>query len=218
MLSVNYGGRPRRPHRYYCGGQASKIEKKACLSVGGVRLDAAVAERLIDALSPYAIGAALEASQRTMKSRQEVCTAIERELDEAKYEAALEARRHRAVDPDKRHVARELEARWEAALECVRAIEQRLAEARDSAHASSEPDRETLIGLSRGLVAAWNAPGVEMRTKQRLVHILVREVVVERDDEARETVLTIHWKGLSLSAAPRSGSIRQSVVHADEVY
>jgi DNA invertase Pin-like site-specific DNA recombinase len=195
MLRLNYGGRARRPHRYHCGGQPSRIEKRACISVGGVHVDAAVAERLLEALAPHAIDAALEASHRTMKSRHDVCAAIERELDEAKYEAALEARRHRAVDPDKRHVARELEARWEAALERVRAIEHRLVEARDSAHAASEPDRETLLRLARNLVATWNAPGVEMRTKQRLVHILVREVVVDRDDAARETVLTIHWKG-----------------------
>ncbi len=194
MLRLNYGGRARRPHRYQCVGGSSE-GKKSCLSVGGVRLDAAVAERLTEALTPYAIDATLEASHRTRKSHEDICSAIERELDEAKYEAALEARRHRAVDPDKRHVARELEARWEAALERVQQIEQRLTEARDASRSAPELDRETLLRLGRDLVAVWNAPGAEMRTKQRLVHILIREVVVGRDEVNRETVLTIHWQG-----------------------
>jgi hypothetical protein len=34
-----------------------------------------------------------------------------------------------------------------------------------------------------------------MRTKQRLVHILVREVVCEIDEAANEAVLLIHWTG-----------------------
>lgn len=194
MLRINYGSRrARRPHHYQC--QGSSLAKKACLSVGGVRLDAAVAARLIDTLTPHAIDAALEASRRTTKGHEDVRAAIDRELDEAKYEAALEARRHRAVDPDKRHVARELEARWEAALERVRSIEQRIAEAHDASRAAPKPDRETLLRLARNLVAAWNAPGIETRTRQRLVHILIREVVVGRDDVTRETVLTIHWQG-----------------------
>jgi Recombinase zinc beta ribbon domain len=195
MLRLTYAARARRPHRYQCTGGPGNLGRKACLSVGGVRVDAAVAQRLIDVLTPHAIDAALEASRRTTKHREDARAAIERELDEAKYEAALEARRHRAVDPDKRHVARELEARWEAALERVRAIERRLTEECDAALASPEPDHDTLLRLAKDMVSVWNAPSVEMRTKQRLVHILVREVVVTRDDIARETVLTIHWQG-----------------------
>jgi hypothetical protein len=38
------------------------------------------------------------------------------------------ARRYELVDPAKRHVARELEARWSAALERVAELEHRLAE------------------------------------------------------------------------------------------
>src|SRR5687768_8606604 len=34
-----------------------------------------------------------------------------------------------------------------------------------------------------------------MRTKQRLVRSLVQELVVDIDDEAREIVLVIHWRG-----------------------
>ena len=54
--------------------------------------------------------------------------AVERELEEARYDASLAARRYEHVDPAKRHVARELEARWNAALERVVALERRVAQ------------------------------------------------------------------------------------------
>ena len=44
---------------------------------------------------------------------------MERDLEEARYDASLAERRYELVDPAKRHVARQLEARWNAALERV---------------------------------------------------------------------------------------------------
>ena len=52
--------------------------------------------------------------------------AVERELEDAEYEASLASRRYELVDPAKRHVARELEARWNTALEQVERTRQRL--------------------------------------------------------------------------------------------
>ena len=52
-----------------------------------------------------------------------------------------------------------------------------------------------LLHLARDLPAVWNAPSTDMRTKQRLVHILVREIVFELDNATNEAVLLIHWIG-----------------------
>jgi len=52
-----------------------------------------------------------------------------------------------------------------------------------------------LLQLAHDLPCAWNAPSTDMRTKQRLVHILVREVVCDLDDNTNEAVLLIHWNG-----------------------
>ena len=101
-----------------------------CLGFGGVRVDRAVSAQLLAAVAPHAVEAALEATTQARKLDEEVRRAFSRELEEAEYEAKLASRRHEAVDPDKRLVARELEARWESALEragrfapfCARAI------------------------------------------------------------------------------------------------
>lgn len=48
---------------------------------------------------------------------------VELELEQARYQARLAARRYEAVDPENRLVAEELEARWNAALQQVRDLE-----------------------------------------------------------------------------------------------
>jgi hypothetical protein len=49
--------------------------------------------------------------------------------------------------------------------------------------------------LAQDLPAAWNAPTADARTRQRLTHILIQEVVIDLDDAAHEAVLLIHWAG-----------------------
>ena len=65
-----------------------------------------------------------------------------------------------------------------------------------SASAARPPiDRARLLQLAHDLPAAWNAPTSDTRTKQRLIHILVQEIVCELDDATNEAVLLIHWTG-----------------------
>jgi hypothetical protein len=130
-----------------------------------------------------------------IQADDDVKQATNRELEEARYEASLAARRYEAVDPLKRLVARELESRWNMALERIAQLEQRLARMDEDAASRPEIDREGLLMLAHDLPAAWNAPGATMRTKQRLTRILIQEVVVDLDDAAHEAVVTVHWTG-----------------------
>ena len=59
------------------------------------------------------------ASDQVERSTNDIIAAVERDLEAARYEVSLAARRYELVDPAKRHVARELEARWNGALERV---------------------------------------------------------------------------------------------------
>lgn len=120
---------------------------------------------------------------------------LARELEEARYEASLAAKRYEVVDPTKRLVARELEARWNASLERVAQLQERL-DRLDADRAGRPPiDRAALMALAYDLPSAWNAPGTDPRTKQRLARILIQEVVIDLDDEPNEAVVTLHWNG-----------------------
>ena len=195
MLHVFYGMRSGHAHRYQCRGDDAHVGAGQCIGIGGVRVDRAIAAQIMEAISPLAVEAAIHAAQQVTRADDDVRQAVRRELEEARYEASLAARRYEAVDPTKRLVARELESRWNAALERIAQLEQRLA--RMNADAASRPniDREGLLTLAHDLPAAWNAPGATMHTKQRLTRILIQEVVVDLDDQAHEAIVTIHWTG-----------------------
>ena len=107
----------------------------------------------------------------------------------------MAARRYEAVDPDNRLVISELEARWNAALRKVQELEDRLRDFDLRTHTPAIPDKEVLLSLAQDLPAVWNAPTADMRLKQRIVRILVEEIVADVDDQQHEIVLLIHWAG-----------------------
>ena len=52
-----------------------------------------------------------------------------------------------------------------------------------------------LLELAQDLPVVWNAPSTTMATKQRLIRVLIEEVLIDLDDEANQAVVTIHWMG-----------------------
>lgn len=195
MMRVFYGMASGHAHRYQCRGDDAHVGAGLCIGIGGVRVDRAIADALLEAVSGRAVEAAMLAADRAMQADAAVREALERDLEAARYDASLAARRHDLVDPAKRHVARELETRWNAALERVAALERRIAGLQAEASTRPRVDREALLRLAHDLPAAWNAPTADARTRQRLVHSLVQEVVVDLDDAANEAVLVVHWAG-----------------------
>jgi len=195
MMRVFYGSGKGHAHRYQCRGDDAHVGAGLCIGIGGVRIDRAVVLQILEAVSDRAVEAAIFASDQAERSRKDVIAAVERELEAARYEASLAARRYELVDPAKRHVARELEARWNDALERVAGLERRIEELSTMSAARPGIDRARLLQLAHDLPAAWNAPSTDTRTKQRLIHILVQEVVCELDDATNEAVLLIHWTG-----------------------
>ncbi|MGB7306892.1 MAG: recombinase family protein [Burkholderiaceae bacterium] len=191
-LSVAYTGRYPRPV-YRCDRPNQSMGLPRCMSFGGLRIDAAVTTQMLLAVQPIAIEAALQAEQLLMNERQEQRRVIELDLQQARYEASLAEKRYAACDPENRLIAAQLEKHWEAALQRVQTVEQRLKQA-------DTPDSETdiapdLMKLAEDLEAAWHAPGVTMRARQRLMRTLIVDVIADVDETSREVMLTIHWRG-----------------------
>jgi transposase-like protein len=174
--------------RVRAGKGRAHVGSGLCIGIGGVRVDRAVAHEILDAVSERAVEAAILAADQTERTRQDVIAAVRRELEQARYETSLAERRYELVDPAKRHVARELETRWNDALERVAQIERQLEELSSSLAASPPIDRNRLVQLAHDLPAAWNA-AADMRSKQRLLHIVIQEIVCNLDDATNEAVL-----------------------------
>jgi excisionase family DNA binding protein len=56
-------------------------------------------------------------------------------------------------------------------------------------------DPSAFTNMADNLSAAWHAPNVTMRARQQLLRTLITDIVVDIDDDVRDVVLTIHWRG-----------------------
>lgn len=195
LMRIYYGSAAGHAHRYQCRGAVDSGGGKICIGAGGIRVDRAVAAQIMEAVSDHAIEAAIQAAERSSLAEDDVRCALTKELEAARYEASLAARRYEMVDPAKRLVARELEGRWNTALKRVDNIEKRIRDLDEQRLRRPAIDRESLMALAHNLPAVWNAPGGDIRTRQRLTHILIQEVLIDLDEAANQVVLVIHWTG-----------------------
>jgi len=206
-LGVAYTGHGIRQAVYRCDRPNLQLAQPRCFTFGARRPDEAIGRELLRVVEPLAIEAAQLAQRRHMEVQAEQRRICELELQQARYEATLAERRYAACDPDHRLIAAQLEKSWEDALQRVRRCEQRLEEFDRVQGEMPTPD---LTGLADDLDAAWQAPGVTMRTRQQLLRTLVKDIVADVDDATREMVLTIHWRGGQHSQLrvlkPRSGA------------
>ena len=115
-LRTQYPGRNARPG-YYCAGKNIVNGRGIfCLNIGGVQIDQAVGDALLEALKPEAFEATLQATQQLESDHDTALAQWRLAVERAHYEAQRTERRYRAVDPENRLVARGLEAEWEQRL------------------------------------------------------------------------------------------------------
>ncbi|MGY2932961.1 hypothetical protein ACVWZ6_002563 [Bradyrhizobium sp. GM6.1] len=154
MMRVFCGMAKGNAHRYQCRGDDAHVGAGLCHWYRWGSNDRAVAWQILEAVSDRAVEAAIFASDQVEGSRTEVVAAVERDLEGARYDASLASRRYELVDPAKRHVARELEARWNEALEHAAGLERRIEEL--SAVSATRPkiDRARLLQLARDLAGS----------------------------------------------------------------
>src|SRR5258707_2389329 len=197
--AAEYTGNPQSRPVYRCVKPYIMMGLPRFMTFCGRRVDAAIARELLQAVEPMAIEAAFKAEQMHREQQEDQKRIMDLELQQARYEASLAERRYAACDPDNRLIAAQLEKNWEAALRRVRDLETRQPAERPS---EVKVDPSAFTNLADNLSTAWNAPGVTMRARQQLLRTLITEIVVDVDDDARDVVLTIHWRGGQHSELP----------------
>lgn len=191
-LSVFYTGNPQSRPVYRCDKPNLMMGLPRCMTFGGPRVDAAIAKEVLRVVEPMAINAAFEAERMHREQQEDRQYILGLEMQQARYEASLAERRYAACDPDNRLIAAQLEKNWERALQRVRELEARQPAEK---HSDIEVDPSAFTNLADNLSAAWNAPGVTMRARQQLLRALIIDIIVDVDDDARDVILTIHWRG-----------------------
>lgn len=198
-LSVRYSGTKHNIPRYSCcRGQLDNGEPK-CIAFGGLRVDDAIEEALLQVVGPGAIEAAVQAQAEAATRRDQVREALTRDLEAARYAVDRAFRQYDAIDPANRLVAAELEARWNSALSRQGEIEAKIATHDATAIPTQNTTPVSFATLAEDLQTVWNAPTTDARLKKRIVRTLIHEVIADIDAAAAggsgEIVLVIHWIG-----------------------
>ena len=194
-LQVVYSGNRGRVPGYVCRGDRGDRESRRCLAVGSLRLDRAVVQRVLTAIQPAGIEAAVQLSQSIQMEGDEKRKALELALERARYEEKRARRQFDAVEPENRLVASELEARWNGALAQVAEAEARLAAEGKAAEPLSEAQKQELLALSEDLMALWNHPEAPVPLKKRILRTVLTEIIIDQEADPEYHRLRLHWAG-----------------------
>ena len=183
--------------RYYCGaGLVVNGRGARCLSIGGARIEKAVAQSFLAAMTPAGMEAAVMAIEQIETDFEASLKTWRLEVERARYEVQRAERRYRAVDPDNRLVARGLESEWEQNLRQLARAEAALAEREQRRpRALAQSERDLLATLGRDLELAWDAPTTTNRDRKELMRLLIEEVVIKLNEDKTNCHLVIRWKG-----------------------
>lgn len=195
-LHVSYSGVGGYVPRYSCRGAMLNHGADRCISFGGLRVDEAIDREVLRVLTPGAIDAACRLADAGVHERAAVRQAVELELREARYEAERARRQYDAVEPEHRLVAATLEERWNATLGRVHELEARIAALAADAERQVAPDRAALLRLAEDFPRIWSRASTDIRTRKRIIRLLIEEIVVTIRPGPREQIeLVLHWKG-----------------------
>jgi DNA invertase Pin-like site-specific DNA recombinase len=184
--------------QYVCNHLRSHQGLPACQYLRAPRIDAAVAQAFLTALAPAEIDVLSRVRRAQQQTDQAVRNSAERQLQRKRYEAALAERQFNRVDPDNRLVAAELERRWEAALNEVRAAEEALARQSPPQGVVQMTIGKELNGkvirLAGRLPEIWADEQTTDAQRKALLRCLVDKVVLDRGERDISRVRIV-WRG-----------------------
>ena len=197
-MQVRYsGGRSGRNSAavyYQCrASQLERIGKQLCSIFGGVSVEDAVAEAVLESLSPVRMEALVHARERLTSVRTEKRQQLELELERTRYEADRCRRQYDAVEPENRLVARSLERRWDEALERVNDLNEKLSQFDTAVPPMTIKEEDALRQLAEDLPQLWHHDAAPFDLKKRIVRTVIKEIVVFVEKKTLRVL--IHWHG-----------------------
>jgi DNA invertase Pin-like site-specific DNA recombinase len=194
-MAVYYPNSCRRP-QYLCGNDWKIYGEPICQGTSGTVLDEFVGRQVLEALQPSALEVSLTAAEDIEREWQRLHEHWQQRLERARYEADRAARQYRAVEPENRLVGRELERRWEAALQEQRRVEDEYEQflVQHPTRLTAD-DREAIRRMAADLPALWNAPSTRPEDRKAIVRQLIERVMVAVRGDSEYLDLTINWVG-----------------------
>jgi hypothetical protein len=187
---------------YVCEEAAVRRAERACQSIRGREVDAAISMLLLDTVAPAALEVAL-AVQEEIAGRIEAAEALRSsQLERARYEAELARRRYLKVDPDNRLVADTLEADWNEQLRRLDTLQQEHDRQRKSDQGLlSEEARARIRALAADFPRVWNDPRTASLERKRMLALLIEDVTLVKGEQIAIHVRFRGGQSTSLSVA-----------------
>ncbi len=196
-MQVAYSGTSGRVPRYACV-RAHHLHgtDHACQSLGGLRLEKAVASAFLEAVTPAGLRASAQAIEQIEHQHDERLAGQQLAAERATFEADRARRQFDACEPEHRLVARTLEGRLEDALTELERERRKVTELeRRRPEPLSADERQALARLARDLPRLWDAETTTPRDRKELLRTLVGEVIVTVRDQPRRADVEIAWEG-----------------------
>jgi len=195
-VSVRYMGNGGEYPVYLCNWKARQGLARACMTVGSKSLDAAIADRVVAAVTPLTIELALKALTSLEERDEATAAQWRRRIDRARYDADLAERRYEAVDPHNRLVASTLEQRWNDAAQRVLELETEFANfERQALRTITGEQKQQILQLVSDFPRLWTAPTTEPRDRKRMLRLLIKDITVVKGPEPKLLKLKIRWQG-----------------------
>ena len=197
-LRVYYRGRQSTPGYYCAASTLANGRGHYCMRVSGVRINDAVAQVFLDAITPAGIEASLLAQQNLEADHEAACSQWRLQVEKARYESERAERRYKSVEPENRLVARGLEAEWEKRLAELAAAEAELERRlRGRPGVLTDEEHTRIRALGADLKTVWEASTTTDRDRKELLHTLLDEVNITVSGS--DAHIVIRWKGGSVS-------------------
>src|SRR5712671_6608234 len=168
---------------YICQETSVRRGGKVCQTVPGKVVDTAVANLMIELMTPMTLAVTLDV-QRELEARAiETDTLRRKHVERLRYDAELARRRYMKVDPANRLVADSLESEWNDKLRLhAEAAEEYERRSKEQAEKLNAKARRQILNLAEQLPQIWNDERVGIRERKRIVRLLVEDVTLIKSE------------------------------------
>jgi DNA invertase Pin-like site-specific DNA recombinase len=184
------------PVYYQCDAARTQRDEPICQSITGTPLETLVSQEVLLAIEPARLELSMHAIADLARERKGLDQHWQQRLERARIETDRTARQYHVVEPENRLVARELERRWEQALEGQRQLEEEydrfLAE---RPRELSREERQRIEALAVDIPGLWHAPSTSTDERQEIVRCLVERITVTVRGETELVDVAIRWAG-----------------------
>jgi hypothetical protein len=192
-MHVHYSDKPHAP-RYVCKQNDPVLVKQRCPGLSTRVVDDLVSRQVLQALAPAAVELSLEAAENIEREYQRLEKHWQQRLERARFQVQRARRQYDSVEPENRLVVRELEQRWENALNEERNAQEEYARFQQGRLSKlTASDRDRIKALSTDIPALWET--ASFTDRKEIIRALVERVTVGFQGETELVDVTIRWVG-----------------------